>query len=530
MKKIVFTLILIVLVGFGFAQTGKEKVTGKVSYLTAQNIYVRFDGTNNVQEGDTIFINQDEQIKPLLIVESKSSISCMGKPFPGIEVSVGEEVFAQAVAVQKSTPKEVSIAEAEKRRENETEKKEKTENPFKEKIKGRVSASSYSAFSNETTNDYNRMRYSFSLKADHISDSRFSADAYINYNHRLEKENGGEDKLFDALKIYSLVVRYQPGDRSSLWVGRKINPNLSNIGAIDGVQFETGFKNFSVGAALGFRPDYGDYGFNANLLEYGAYFAHEYHSKTGSVRSSLAFFEQQNNGNIDRRFLYFQHSNNLLNDLFFFVSSEIDLYKLENGVYSGSASLTSLYLSLRYRILKQLSVYASYDARKNVIYFETFKNLADRLLEEATRQGVHFRVNYRPVKLVNVGANVSYRNRDGDARPSKTFRGFVSVNQIPGLNSSVTFSANMLQTSYLDGKIFGATFYKDLWDGKLYSSVGYRYVDYDFVNSSTMKQHIAELDLTWRISKKWSVSGSYEGSFENSSLYNTVYLNLVKRF
>ncbi len=536
MKQLLIILLMLFAVGRGFAQTGKEYL-GKVSYITAQNIYVRFDGANNVQQGDTLFINLDGQNVPLLIVESKSSLSAMGKPLSSVEISVGEEVFGEShlvedVAVTPEVKPVVTgdIEKEEKSGEVRPRKNEQEPDTFHEVVKGRLSAASYSTFSGAASNT-TRLRYTLSLQALNVSNSRFSVDSYITFTHKTDDWASVQDNLFNALKIYSLAVRYQPGKLSSVWVGRKINPNLSSIGAIDGVQYETGYKNFSFGAVLGFRPDYKDYSLNTNLLEYGAYLAHNIETKTGTMQNSLAFFEQQNNGKTDRRFLYFQHSNSLLKNLFLFLSSEVDLYKVENDISVNKPSLTSLYVSLRYRIMKQLSVYASYDARRNVIYYETFKNMVDQMLDEAMRQGVQFRVNYRPANNLTLGVNTTYRMRDNDIRATQTLNSFVSLSKIPGINATTTFSSNLIRNSYLDGRIFGVRMYKDLLDGKIYSSLGYRYVDYNFVSSgSNSLQHIGEFDVTWRISKKLSLSANYEGTFEKTENYNRVYLNLIKRF
>lgn len=536
MKGLLIFVLLVFVFFCAKAQNELMELTGKVSYMTAQNIYVRFDGTTNIEVGDTIFIHRNNQVHPLLIVESKSSLSCMGKPLDGIEVSMGDDVFVRIRGLKSETgkddvPKENQmVTESPVEKENPDTKKKK-KNPYQEKIWGRISASSYSSFSSSTTTNSNRFRYNLSLKADHISDSRFSTDIYLTFTHLANDWAAVQDNLFNALKIYSLAVKYETGEQSQVWFGRKINPKLSSIGAIDGLQYETGLKNFRFGAVLGFRPDYKDYSINTNLLEYGGYVSHNYSTSTGSVQTSLAVFEQQNNGNTDRRFAYFQHSNSLLKNLFFFLSSEIDLYKLENGIPTNTLSLTSLYASIRFRISRQLSLYASYDARKNVIYYETFKSLVDQLMTDANRQGVRLRVNYRPLKFMVVGLTGGYRVRDNDIRATKTFNGFVSFSHVPLVNASLTLSGNVMQTSYLDGNIFGVRMYKDLLKGKIYSSLGYRHVDYNFVNSNNrLMQHIGEFDITWRIVKKLSLSANYEGTFEKSTNYNRIYLNLTKRF
>lgn len=521
-----------------FAQDRMGELHGKVSFVTAQNIYVRFEKTASVELGDTIFIRQDDKLNPLFLVESKSSLSCMGKPLGTSKVSVGEPVFGRLSAKSAIEEKEDLSRVKEEPPMPKEYIPEKAVQPepdksiFKQDIKGRISASSYSSFSGgNTSNDSHRLRYNLSLQASNISDSRFSVDAYLSFTHQLNDWAAVPNDIFNALKIYSLALRFQMGEQSSVWLGRKINPNLSNIGAIDGVFYETGVKNFHMGAVVGFRPDYQNYSINTDLLEYGAYLSHQITNETGVLQNSVAFFQQQYQGKTDRRFAYFQHTNSLLKNLSLFVSSELDLYKLENDLPKNTLSLTSFYASLRYRASRQLSLFTSYDARKNVIYYETFKSMVDQLLEEATRQGVQFRVNYRPAKFMSIGANANYRVRDNDARPTQTFNGFLSFPKVPFIKASATLTANLLQTNYLDGMIYGLKFNKDLFNGKLFSSFGYRYVDYKFLNSgTTLNQNIGELDLSWRMSKKMSVSINYEGTFEKSANYNRVYFSLIKRF
>jgi hypothetical protein len=520
----------------GYSQVESE-YQGKISYLSAQSIYVRFDDSNNLHVGDTLYVKRTDSFKPIIVIESRSSLSCMGTPLSSLEVSMGEDVYANPPVVEAEQPAvggEVDMVKDSTKIGSTIQEQSETgeeEMKLEERIRGRISASSYSRFSNETDNSSHRLRYNFSLQANNIGDSRFSTDTYLAFTHKTDDWTSVQENIFSALKIYSLAVKYQPGKQSSIWLGRRVNRNLSNIGAIDGLQYETGLNDFRFGAVVGFRPDYQDYSLNTKLLEFGAYVAHDLKSDNGLMSNSLAFFEQQNKGNTDRRFMYFQHSNSLLKNLFLFVSSELDLYTLENGISTNTLSLTSLYFSLRYRIICPLSVYVSYDARKNVIYYETFKNLVDRLLEEATRQGLSFRVNYRPINLLSIGLNTSYRVRDNDIRATKTLNGFVSMSRIPGLDASATLSANLLQTSYLDGQIFGARFYKDLLNDKLYTSLGYRYVNYQYFDSSSeLKQHIGELDLTWRIARKFSLSANYEMTIQDASKYNNIYLNLTKRF
>jgi hypothetical protein len=282
---------------------------------------------------------------------------------------------------------------------------------------------------------------------------------------------------------------------------------------------------------VGSNPDYTDYSFNANLLEYGAYLSHEAKNTNGNIVNSFAFFEQTNHGNTDRRFAYFQHDNSLAKNINLFASCELDLFALKDGAPVNSVSLTSLYLSLRYRMSKQLSAYFSYDARKNVIYYETFKNYLDQLLIDATRQGYQLRINYRPTKTITSGITGGYRFQQKDPKPMFNVNGFLTFSEVPVINASVYLTTNWLQTSYVDGRIYGIQIYRDLVPGKLSSGVYYRLVDNQYSNTTSNSiQHMAELELSWRFNKKLSFSANYDGTFEKSNQYHSIYLNLIQRF
>ncbi|MCK7540347.1 MAG: hypothetical protein MZV63_60370 [Marinilabiliales bacterium] len=96
----------------------------------------------------------------------------------------------------------------------------------------------------------------------------------------------------------------------------------------------------------------------------------------------------------------------------------------------------------------------SYSARKNVIYYETYKSFLDRLLDPDTWQGYMLQVNYTPVKKLSVGVTGSYRYMLQDPRRSKNLYGYVTYSQIPGIGISATLSVTLLATSYIEGNIY----------------------------------------------------------------------------
>jgi len=307
------------------------------------------------------------------------------------------------------------------------------------------------------------------------------------------------------------------------------------MGANDGLQFELKFKPISIGIIAGFRPDYIDYGFNAKLFQAGAYLYNEYSAKNGSMQTTLAFIDQTNDWKTDRRFIYLQHVNSLVKNLVFFGSMEMDLYKLvfnqTDSSYSSSNifRLTNLYLSLNYRVVRQLSLSFSYSARQNVIYSETYKSLLDKLTDPQTLQGYSLQAVIRPVNMLAIGLTAGYRFEPADAKPSKNFYGYISYSQIPGIKIAATATVTILQTSYINGNIYGFGISKDLFAGKLYGGLTYRYTDYKFYNNEfSSVQNVGEVNLSWRIWKKFSLSVYYEGTWEKANQYNRIYgqLNL----
>ncbi len=535
MKIIVLIFIGMFLYLTTIAQEGKKEIEGAVTYLTAQNIYVKFLSAKGIKIGDKIYIRKNEVLVPIFVVESASSVSCVGKVLGTEIIKVGDKVIAlvskeEANAV-KEIIKEQPVQLLSDSSKSTTVKSLNLQPVRKERLDGRIQISSYSNLSNLPSGNNNRLRYIWTMNASNIGNSRISLDSYISFAHKLGDWATIKENIFNGLKIYDLNLKYEAGDKTSIWLGRKTNPKISSIGAIDGMQFEVNFQHLYWGAVAGFHPDYNDYSFNKNLLEYGVFVGHAAKNNNGVMQTSFGGFNQTNAGNTDRRFVYFQHDNSLLKNLNLFVSSEVDLYKVINFLPVNELTLTSLYLMLNYRVSRKLSLSTSYDNRKNIIYYETFKNYVDLMLADATRQGVQFRINYRPVNYMNVGVSTSYWDRAGDAKPTNNINGFFTYTQLPLLKMSVSVNVNALQTSYVNGMIYGIRFDKDFLNGKLNWGINYRYVDYTYLASSgQLLEHIGSIDFSYQITRKFSMSVNYEGTFEPQTIYHQLYCSLIKRF
>ena len=533
MKALFVFLFLICLSLTTWCQNSVTMLKGTISYISSQNIYVKFDNTSGIQVGDTLFIARNNVLIPVLTVSNLSSVSCVGTPIGQGTFTVSTPIFGKKridstqnqVAAVKEPKEAVSVNDQaiksaiEKNRVDE----------LKPHFDGRLALSAYSTSSGSVTDT--RYRYNLSMNAQNMGNSGLSLESYISLTHKSDELGQIGQDINKYLKIYSLSLKYDFSKSTNLSFGRRINSNMANIGAVDGLQFETGHRNFTYGAVIGSRPDYFSYGFNPNLMQAGIFAGHSIQTETGSMQTSFAIFDQMNKFKTDRRFAYLQHSNSLIEKLDLFCSFEFDFYTLKNLQPTNTFDLTSTYLSLRYKPWKNLSLFVSYDARKNVYYYETFKNQIDSIIDRETRQGLRFQFNYHPFKMLSWGGSAGYRFQKSDPAPSINANSYLSYNLIPFILTSATLNVTLLKSNYIDGMVYGITFSRDLFSGKVYTELQYRLVNYTYKNSNTsLRQDIGEFSLSWRIAKKLTLSADYEATYEKDNNSGRLFLNLTQRF
>lgn len=505
-----------------FGQETNGILKGKVTFVTATNVYVRFENTENIKVGDSLQIFGSK--KACLSVTNKSSKSVVCIIINDCEVKKDDAVLfnyaiKQAIPIVEK-PKVDSVITKPKVVLN----KKTEENKNLEYVTGKLELATYSSFYNNRANRQ-RVISRFTLNAYHIKNSKFSFETYLNYR----KETHSSSYNPGPFKVYDFALTYDATPTLSVVLGRKINNHTSSLGAIDGLQIEKHFGKNYVGVITGFRPDINDYGFNSNLFQYGAYLGRETNLPNFISQTTFGVIEQQNNGKIDRQYAYFQNSSTISNNLNLFSTFELDLFNKFNGI-SGNSRLTNFYVSARYRFNRKIHATVSYDSRKRIIYYETFQSDIERLLsDDVSRQGLRFRINAKPFKYVNVGASYSIRYQSNGLNKSENINGFVSMYQIPHFKGSLSLNYNRNISNYLESNIVSLshsrTIFKDKWSTNLYL----RYVNYSYA-TSTANQLFFGADLSTNISNnlRFSLYGEYvKGNTENDYRVNT---RIVKRF
>jgi hypothetical protein len=500
-----------------FGQVSETILPGKVSYKSEKNVYVRFSSTALISQGDTLWFVKNGIYSPCLVVSAKSSISCITTPINDCAIALNSElVFRSRIIPKKEevkveskpkTTKDTLIKVAPKLK-TDTSKNEITAKKYPlQNINGRITTAYYGAFSNIDNSSRQSLTGRVSLNVDHIKNSSWSFETYLNYRQNIldvPVPEGYQTKFF---RVYNLAMSYDAGKNVKLSIGRKINNRIASVGAIDGVQTEVKMGHFFAGGIAGFRPDIMDYGLNTNLLQVGLYGGHTITSKKTMFETSLGIMEQRNASATDRRYLYLQHSNRLTERMNMFTSVELDLFEKVNGTSGTNPRLTSMYYSVNYQLSRKLSLMVSYDSRRNIIYYETFVgNEIDRLLaEDLSRQGLRARINYKLTKKIFTGISYSNRFQSDGLNKSDNYYGFITYSRLPWIKGSLNINANFNSSNYLSSKILATRYNRDIFKQKVNFSLYYRIIDYGYVTREVKNamQHYIGSDFSFRIGKKY---------------------------
>ncbi|MEQ1588466.1 MAG: hypothetical protein ABL895_21450 [Cyclobacteriaceae bacterium] len=472
---------------------------GKVTFVTSINAYIKFETTKNIEVGDTLFLYRGNIYSPCLIVKNKSSMSCVAELIKGCEMRIDDEIVHRTNRVEKPGDNEpVKITTGSKIIGTPKSRKN---------YRGVISAASYSSFS-AAQEDVHRTMYRLSFDANHIDNSKFSVETYMNYRQTFRVKDSISTRDKDIFNIYSLAVRYDVSPTMSISLGRKINQKASSLGAMDGLQAEKFFGNFYMGMLVGFRPDIYDYTFNKDLFQYGGYVGIKSENKTMYSQTTLGLMEQDNNGNVDRRYSYFQHSSTIGQKLTLFSSFELDLYNKVNADSMGPVRLTNLYVSVGYQLAKWIDLNVSYDSRKQIIYYETLKTEIERILDnDEARQGIRYRLNLRPVKFINIGANYSRRFQSNDLNVSDNINAYFNWSKVPGLGGMLFINYNDNKSSYLESKIFSFRHSRTIIKDRLDADIYYRIANYTYSSRELVtNQKYYGAGLSYRVAKKMTLS------------------------
>ena len=538
MIKKIYILLFLIIVSFSVnaQQTVKE---GKVSYTSAELVYVDFENTEGISVGDTLFNKIKNKYNPALKVKYLSKSSLSGENLTTKNIEAGTSIFAFVIVQDSSSVADIQnnlqtvvntaiVVEPPINPSTEFVKKEVSPS----KTDGRYSLQSYSNFSNDGTSiDYQRWRHSLRFTSQRIGESGFSFSTYAIFAYKADEWNLVSDNINKALKVYDLNIKYEFDETAKIVAGRFLNSKISNISTVDGAMVEKSFSSWSFGLVAGSRPDFNDFSFNPKLFEYGGYISKLDKFGTGIMENTISAFNQTNDFKTDRRFLYFQHTNSLIKNTFLFGSAEVDLFKIADSLAQNDFSLTGLFFSARYSPAREFSLNISYDARRNVVYYETYKSLSQTILENELRQGFRARASFRPITNLFFSLQYGYRYRKGDVKASTNYGANLGYSKVPLIESSANINFNRINSSFVDGYVYSVNLTKSIYSLSSDLSLGFRKTIYNFSNgASQLEENSILFDYSINAFKLLSFSLSYEGVFESTHTYGRILFDITTRF
>lgn len=518
--------------------TRAQVIVGEVSYQSAQNYYVRFSSTEQLAEGDTLF--QDNLAsEPCLLVLKKSSLSVVAQNIGDCQLQKGSKLYAQIEDIQ--APEESPEISESLKTVSSASKQDSLSlvralDPQIRRggkrglFRARLSYDNANVYRIDDFRGSTRNNLRSSVTWDSLAGKNLRFESYFNAQHFLRSYESSADPY--RLNFYNLALVYGQGADYQIVLGRRINRRISSLGAIDGLQYEAKLGHWKFGAIAGSRPDFGNFALNLNLMQYGGYVAYDYRFKSSQFQSTVGIVQQMNNGGIDRRYLYTQNSWSY-RSLFLFGSAELDLYQnFDTATASNNLKLSSLYLSMRYRISSKLNLFVSYDSRQQIIFFEQFDSEIELLLsEQGTRQGFRTRLNYRPSKSTNLGIAYNLRQATNPDEGAQNYSAYISQ-RLPWVGGYLSYRFNLNQNYFLASEINSLRYSRYFANNKLYTSVYYRYLSYLYPNREIVIDPVMYMgmDLSYRFANDWSLGllGEYNLNYQQDLI--RINFRLTKNF
>ncbi|MCS7053353.1 MAG: hypothetical protein NZM09_06415 [Ignavibacterium sp.] len=494
-----------------FSQNLRKEI-GIISFRSSQNLYAKFNSTEKININDTIYLSSNNTAVGIVKFKSLNSISA--SIINSIEVDDSVFVILNEPINMIPDIKDDLI------------KKDSVEKSFttlfdsnissKENTKLRFSFQSYGYVNNYKEQSRQKIKTSFLDK--NFFDENLSFE--LNFNYYINNySSSNKDRLKDNLRIFQIQLDYQLDDGINLLFGRSFNPVIKSLDVIDGFQIIRTTNNQSFGLIFGSRPNLRDYWFNVHLIQIGLFYNRIDSINSNSIQNSIGFVEQTNNFKSDRRFVFIEHSNNLIPSTTAFFMSEIDFFNLTNLGIKEQLNITSLYTGFNIRVIKHLNFNLSFDSRKNFFYLNEYRNQIDSLINYNFRNGIKIFSSYSPINGLRLSAFYYQSKIKNERKSSSNIGASIFYYSDFLFNSSFSVSLNNYKTNFINGNNFSFTISREFSE---IGNLSLTYKNYEF-NSSTNRflssYQSLELGCSLNLSRSYNLYSTFEKNFINK-IYN----------
>lgn len=290
-------------------------VTGQITYVSDQTVYVNLGSDNNIQPGDSGMVYHNDLPIASLIAKFVARKSAACEYFPSNAVlNLGDQVIFDPQNPQ-TEPEKTTVLDTNKTSSQPpiTVRELTTSTQVKRIAKNRFTGSLYFQYfsqlsNNHRDNDFHQFSERLTFRLQNIENSSMSLT--FNMRTRQIDRNNYPQSLIEDNRFYELNLKYDhPHSKWGYNLGRMSVYGIAGVGRIDGglISYKYNTK-WNFGLFTGWDSPY-DKAFASDKLKIGAFTnltLGEWNKKRFNFGLSLVSITE--NGNIDRDFLVLQTS------------------------------------------------------------------------------------------------------------------------------------------------------------------------------------------------------------------------------
>ena len=221
------------------------------------------------------------------------------------------------------------------------------------------------------------------------------------------------------------------------------------------------------------------------------------------------------------------------NNFNLFSSVEMDLYSLNSDLTQGGSRLTNLHISSHFRVHKSVRLSVSYDTRRQIIFYETYRTYLERLIaDDEARQGIRARINWKPMKGVKVGFSYGKRYQNSLQNASDNYNVYASIRNLPLIRGVLSGNINVNQSAYLNSASTTIRHNRYFFKNKVNVSNYLRTVVYTYnpERETTIVQQFLGTNMNYMFGDNWSAGALAEFSLRKAEYKGRINLRITKRF
>jgi hypothetical protein len=435
----------------------ETEVISRINYLSKENVYIDKGENAGLRVGDTLIVEKNGQQDAFLIIihTSQHSASCKILEHR-FELQVGDQAKL-VYREEKMTGTSILAVEPEKTPDIPTRTRSGSK-PWA-RIGGGLSVQWYHLedLSGHQL-DFDQPALRFNLKAKEIwgKNYNFIIRTRLRKDKRSRSFSTGIARETFRNRIYTFYFSYDdPTSAFNYAIGRIQSNQLSGVGYLDGLFLRYNLSpRLHIGVYGGLKSSWEFAGAEGSRQKYGLMVGYRSDRSAASrIETSLAVNTEYKGKTVSRENLYFQSSFSFNNKLFVYNSVEVDINRSWRKERTSEAvSLSSFYLSARYRFSDVVLAGLSFDDRKNYYTYDTME-IPEDYYDMAARYSLGAELNLYFPRNYTTSFRAGIRKRQNDTQTTYTGRASFRKSNLFIKRLSVGINLNLYSNYYTEGWI-----------------------------------------------------------------------------